>query len=114
MRFAKFFSSDFEASSKRLAFLVLVAVFIIITFLLMYIKVEIANKDLLKEQLWYLFLLICIIGTYISAEWLQGFFNKRADAQMQAAKSGTPQTKVEVKTAGDIQAENVNIQEAKK
>jgi TRAP-type mannitol/chloroaromatic compound transport system permease small subunit len=107
MKFSEFFSSAFEASSKRLAFLILVAVFIIQHFLLMYIKIEIANKELVKESQWYLFLLICLLGGFITAELFTRLFTRKAELEAQTkveqAKAGQPGTKVEVNT------DNINV-----
>jgi len=111
MKFTKFFSSDLEASSKRLIAVVLVAVFIIQYFLLMYIKVEIANRELVKENQWYLFLLILIFGGYIVADGILAFLKTkaevRANADIKTAEAGIPKNVV----VQQVDQQNVNTEE---
>jgi hypothetical protein len=66
--FTKVLSSEFEASSKRLAFLMLIVVQIISHFLIMYIKIQIANKELVEQALDNMFWLALVFGGYIAAE----------------------------------------------
>lgn len=64
----KLFGPDTEVSTKRVVMIVLVAVQIAALFLLMYFKIEIANKDLVKSVLENFFWLTLIFGGYVSAE----------------------------------------------
>jgi hypothetical protein len=64
----KLFSSDTEASTKRFVMVVLVVVMIIAMFLLMYFKIEVANKDLVRAILENIFWLILIFGGFVTAE----------------------------------------------
>jgi hypothetical protein len=66
--FTKVLSSEFEASSKRLAFLMLIVVQIISHFLIMYIKIQIANRELVEQTLDNMFWLSLVFGGYIAAE----------------------------------------------
>lgn len=66
--FKKLISSEFEASSKRFIAIVLVLVKIVALFLLMYFKIEIANRGLVEGILENMFWLILIFGGFIAAE----------------------------------------------
>lgn len=66
--FKKFFGAYTEASSKRLVCLVLVAVQIIALFLLMYLKMEVANRDLVSGLLESNKWLIMAFGGLIALE----------------------------------------------
>lgn len=70
MWFKKLFSSDNEASTKRFICVVLVAVLVIALFLLMYFRIEIANKSLVESILHDIFWLILIFGGFITSELL--------------------------------------------
>jgi hypothetical protein len=113
MKFTQFFSSDFEASSKRLIAIVLVAVDIVITFLLMYIKIEIANKDLVGKQLDNMFWLIMVFGAFIAGEGVLSFFKGKvqvqAAADVEKAKTGTPQNVVNQ----NVDEQNVTVVDKK-
>lgn len=61
-------SADNESSSKRLVCIVLVIVKVVALFLLMYIKIELANKDLVRAIIDNVFWLILIFGGFIAAE----------------------------------------------
>jgi NADH:ubiquinone oxidoreductase subunit 6 (subunit J) len=115
--FARFFNSEFSESSKRLILITLVFVFIIQVFLLMYIKVEIANKDLVKSGQYYLVLLIAIFGGFVSMEVISSLFQKKAELQanvdIEKAKSGTPETNVNVQNVENVKTDNLNVQTEK-
>jgi hypothetical protein len=64
----EFLSGDSDKSSKRLVFLLVTAVFIIQHFLLMYIKIEIANAKLVESSQDSLFWIIMTTGTLIAGE----------------------------------------------
>lgn len=66
--FKKLFSSDAEASVKRFVCVILVIVLVAALFLLMYFKIEVANKDLVKGILGDIFWLILIFGGFITSE----------------------------------------------
>lgn len=66
--FQKLFGPDTEVSTKRVVMIVLVAVLVVSLFLLMYFKIEVANKDLVKGIIDDIFWLILVFGGYISAE----------------------------------------------
>jgi hypothetical protein len=61
-------SSENELSSKRFIAFTLVLVKIISLFLLMYFKIEIANRELVSGILDNMFWLILIFGGFIAAE----------------------------------------------
>jgi hypothetical protein len=94
MKFIKFFSSDAEASSKRLIAIVLTAVYISIVYIVVFKKVAIANQSLASDVIWYLVLLILIFGGFIAAESLFSFLKGKAqinaDAGVAKAKEGIP------------------------
>lgn len=116
--FSKFFSADFGESSKRLILIALVSVFVVSHFLLMYIKVEIANRQLVEESQWYLFLLIVIFGGYVSAEMITNLFRRKAELQAGVdtvkARTGTPDTTVQVDNVENVDAKNVNLDQQAK
>lgn len=62
------FSTENEASSKRFICILLVIVQIVVLFLLMYIKIELANKELVGDVLENMFWLTLIFGGFIAAE----------------------------------------------
>ena len=64
----KILSSEYEASSKRFIAIILVAVKIIALFLLMYFKIEIANREIVSGILDNIFWLILVFGGFIAAE----------------------------------------------
>jgi hypothetical protein len=64
----KLFGPDTEVSTKRVVMIVLVLVQIIAVFLLMYFKIEVANKGLVSDILQNFFWLTLIFGGYVSAE----------------------------------------------
>jgi Mn2+/Fe2+ NRAMP family transporter len=112
--FSRFFSAEMQESSKRLAFIVLVVVFVVQFFLLMYIKIEIANKDLVKENQWYLFLLILILGGYIVSEMIFSLFNRRSEIKgevdKEKAKQGISDTVVN--QAQNVENQNISGKDA--
>lgn len=98
-------SSSTDASSKRWNCIVLVIVFIIVTFLLMYIPVQIANTDLLKTQLMNLFWLIVLFGGLIAGEYVAKIFGR---VKIEQAKKEGPDTVVTQK----VDTQNVNTESA--
>jgi thiol:disulfide interchange protein len=69
----KLFGPDTEVSTKRFVMVVLVTVLVIALFLLMYFKIEVANKVLVENILHDVFWLILIFGGFITSE---QFINK--------------------------------------
>jgi hypothetical protein len=112
--FSRFFSAEFAESSKRMTLLVLVAVFVIQFFLIMYIKVEIANKDLVKNNIYYLVVLIGVFGGFVSMEVFTNLFKRKAELQAgvdtEKAKAGTPDTKVQVDNVENVNADTVKME----
>jgi|SRR3954468_6605234 hypothetical protein len=92
--FKKLFSSDTEASTKRFVCIVLVMVLVVALFLLMYFKIEVANKALVESILHDIFWLILIFGGFITSE---QFINKW--------KGGTPSNVIQQ----DVQNQNVTV-----
>lgn len=111
--FARFFSTEFSESSKRLILIVLVFVYIVQYFLLMYIKVEIANKDLVKQNQWYLFWLILVFGGFVAADLIKQIMLRKAELQAEVdttkAQTGTPDTTVKVQNVQSVTADNLTI-----
>lgn len=73
----KLLSDDYADDVKRAAFLALTAVHIVSLFLLMYFKIEIANKDLVKSVIdWNGWLIIATGGLVAAApaisKWIPG------------------------------------------
>lgn len=64
----KLLGPDSEVSTKRVVMVVLVMVQIVALFLLMYFKIEIANKDLVNGIIQNFFWLTLVFGGFISAE----------------------------------------------
>jgi hypothetical protein len=64
----KLFGPDTEVSTKRVVMVTLVVVQVVCLFLLMYFKIEIANKGLVEGILENLFWLTLVFGGFISAE----------------------------------------------
>ena len=64
----KLFSGDNEASTKRFVCVLLVVVLVVAMFLLMYIKIQIANEKLVDKCLDNLFWLILFFGGFITIE----------------------------------------------
>lgn len=113
----KFLSSDYSESMKRLVLITLTAVFVIQFFLLMYIKVPIANTGLVDKNIWYLVVLIGLFGGFISAEMIANFFTKKAEltaaVDTTKAKTGTPDTTVKVSNVENVNAENLTMSQEK-
>lgn len=64
----KLFGPDTEVSTKRTVMVILVVVQIVALFLLMYFKIEVANKDLVKGIIENFFWLTLVFGGFITAE----------------------------------------------
>ena len=95
----KLLSAENEASTKRFVALVLVVVYVISHFLLMYIKIEIANKDLVSQSMDGVKFMILIFGGFIVAEQLiAGYVGKwkaQGEAEVKRAEMGAPHTSVQ-------------------
>jgi hypothetical protein len=83
MKLQDFLSSDSEKSSKRLVFLVSFLLYGIQHFLLMYLKIEIANATLVKSSQDGLFWICVTSGCLVAGEpgfnKIAGFFNSKTE-----------------------------------
>lgn len=95
MKLMDFLSENNAASSKRLICFGLAVVYAIAFFLMMYLKVEIANKELVAKGQDGLFWLILVFGGYVA---LPGILDKM--------NLGGPKTVV----SQDVAKQTVNVE----
>jgi hypothetical protein len=74
-----FLSGDNDKSSKRLVFLLSSTAYIVQHFLLMYIKIEIANANLVDDSRQGLFWLAACSGSLVAMEKFGISFSKKSD-----------------------------------
>lgn len=119
-------SAENEASSKRLICLVLVVVYVISHFMLMFIKIAIANERLVMRTLDGMEWMIMIFGGFILAEGLvQGYKIRQENkgrAEVIEAQKPTPPVQPPTPTPAPapiiaevkVEAENVEVKEQPK
>jgi hypothetical protein len=106
----KIFSSQSDMSSKRLIAVILVVVLVVSYFLMMYIKVEIANQALVDKGMTYIFMASLFYGGFITFEQFMKMKSivatTQADASIQRAQAGVPDVQVTQK----VETQNVDTQ----
>jgi hypothetical protein len=88
-----------DVSSKRLILLLMVVTYLISHFLLMYIKIQIANKDLVSQSMDGLKWMIIGFGGLVIGEPLvkgaRALWTARGEAAVKRAETGTPENTVQ-------------------
>lgn len=94
----KLFSADNGASIKRFIAFLLVLVHITTHFMLMFMTIKIANKDLVDHSLDVNKILILVFGGYIVGEQIIASFGQKwkgmAEADLERARQGVPATTI--------------------